>query len=150
MKTTTETERITLAQFIEAHGITMMSVRIPKRTDAVEWDAAARHWLCTLSRGGMNTGKGPLMAQMSIQFSQGSAHTKEPTCEDVLDCLAMDAGSVENSRGFEDWCAELGYDIDSRKAEATYRACYAQGKELEDFIGDAEAFQTLLWNTERL
>lgn len=142
----------TLAQFIEAHGITMTATRVASRPDKLnnDWDKTARHFVCTLSRGGMDTGKGPLAAQMTICFSQGSARTKPPTVEDVLDCLASDACGIENSNGFEDWASEYGYDTDSRKAEKIHEACSFQRDELRAFIGDSEAFKTLLFNTERL
>lgn len=153
MNTQTENDRMTLAQFIDAHGLTITATRIAARTDGNgdAWDSTARHWICTLSRGGMGTGKGPKMAEMTVQFSQGSAHTKAPTCEDVLDCLVSDAaGVIDAGLRFEDWCAEYGCDEDSRSAERTFNACKAQAQELERFIGGDEAFKTLLWNTERL
>lgn len=148
-----KTKNITLAQFIEELGITMTTIQIPKRPDVSkdDWHASARHFLCTLYRGGHNTGKGPQEADMQVYFSQGSAHTKPPTAEDVLDCLASDAAGMENARGsFEDWCAEYGYDTDSRKAYATFQTVCRQASELKVFLGSVIRFETLLWNIERL
>jgi len=48
-----------------------------------------------------------------------------------------DAQSVDDARDFEDWCAELGYDTDSRKAERTFRACQRIAERLRQFLGDA-------------
>lgn len=145
-------EQQTITQFIEAHGITLATTRIPARSDGLgdSWEKTARHFLCTLRRGGNGTGKGPQVAEMSICFSQGSAHTKPPTVEDVLDCLAQDAAGIENSRSFDDWCGEYGYDSDSRKAEKTYRACKEQHEQLRRFICSPASFNELLFNTERL
>lgn len=72
-----------------------------------------------------------------------------PSCEDVMDCLASDACGIKNARNFADWCAEYGYDEDSRKAEKTYLACQAQHQQLRAFL-NAAAFSALLFNTERL
>lgn len=70
-----------------------------------------------------------------------------PGCAEVLDCLASDASSADSS--FEDWCAELGYDTDSRKAYSTYQACLGIANQLKGFLSP-DNYETLLWNTERL
>jgi hypothetical protein len=85
---------------------------------------------------------------MKVPFSQGSAHTENPTLEDVLDCLALDASGVENAKDFEDWCGEYGYDIDSRKAEKIYNVCKQQAEQLKTLLG-TDAYEQLLWHTER-
>ena len=46
----------------------------------------------------------------------------KPEVLDVLNCLVADAQCVEYS-DFADFCAELGYDEDSRKAHSIYQAC---------------------------
>ncbi len=97
------------------------------------------HWLCTLEANSK---------AMQITFSMGQGHKgAKPELTEVLSCLASDASSVE-SDDFEDWCSEMGYDTDSRKAERTYKACKAEAVKLEDFLG-RDAFQTLCWHTER-
>lgn len=75
--------------------------------------------------------------------------TFKPEIEDVLNCLAMDASSVENARDFEDFANELGYDSDSRSAEKTYRICQEQARELESLLGRTN-YQVLLFETETL
>ncbi len=70
---------------------------------------------------------------MSLDFWQGSAVTSDPTAEGVLECLLSDASGADES--FEDWCAELGYDSDSRKAEAIYKAVKRQTEKLRRFLG---------------
>ncbi len=45
-----------------------------------------------------------------------------PVLTDVLACLVMDSSSVDCSN-FNDWCSDLDYDTDSRKAEKMYREC---------------------------
>lgn len=72
--------------------------------------------------------------KMTTPFYTGSA-LGEPSLADVMECLASDASTVENSRGFEDWAEDLGYDTDSRSAEATYQACVKQTDKLRRLLG---------------
>jgi hypothetical protein len=99
------------------------------------------HWRCTINRKGGS--------RMSLTFSMGRALLGKPTLADVLDCLASDASSFENTPAFEDWAGELGYDIDSRAALKTFNTVANQSRALKRVLG-AEAYETLLWNTERL
>jgi hypothetical protein len=78
---------------------------------------------------------------MSLDFWQGSAHTDDPTVSDVLSCLLSDSMAVDQA--FEDWCGDLGYDTDSRKAESTYRACVRSGEALQRVLGDQ--YETFLY-----
>jgi hypothetical protein len=72
-------------------------------------------------------------------FFQGSAHTKEPTAADVLSCVCMDASFGEQS--FEDFCSDLGYDPDSRKAEQTWKTCVRMAPKVRRLLGkDFEMF----------
>jgi hypothetical protein len=84
--------------------------------------------------------------QMTIYFSMGIGLDHEPKAEEVLDCLSSDSSSVENNN-FEDWCRDLGYDTNSRKAEKIYKICQKQAEKLEKFLGK-ELYKELLWNTE--
>lgn len=83
------------------------------------------HWKCVLSYKGR---------RMTVHFSMGPAHHKEPTAEDVLDCLFSDASSADES--FEEWCGCYGYDTDSRKAELTYKAVQKQTAGLRRLLGE--------------
>lgn len=57
-----------------------------------------------------------------------------PALRDVLYSLVLDSG-VLDSRSFEDWASEFGYDTDSRKAEDMYRACRDIAYKMESLIG---------------
>jgi hypothetical protein len=59
-----------------------------------------------------------------------------PDICDVVACLVSDASAID-CRSFEDWASDLGYDTDSRKAEATYRACLETGLALRASLGNA-------------
>jgi hypothetical protein len=101
-------------------------------------------WKCTLEYNGRKletsyrTGVGhcrkPAGAQPQWQFDKtiDGTHTRElwyrnpkapiaPSVADVLHSLVSDGMSAQSE--FEDWCCELGYDSDSRKAYATYQEC---------------------------
>ena len=53
------------------------------------------------------------------------------TAAQVLGSVAQDCrGPYVDRQSFEDWCSEYGYDTDSRKAEATFRACREGGERL--------------------
>lgn len=59
-----------------------------------------------------------------------------PKAADVISSLVLDA-SVLDEPSFEAWADNLGYDKDSRSAEATYRACLDTALKLRAMIGDA-------------
>lgn len=44
-----------------------------------------------------------------------------PDVADVVHCLLMDASGTDET--FEEWAGNLGFDPDSRKAEAAFKAC---------------------------
>lgn len=126
--------------FIRNHGIHFdceWADTNPNMQNDDEWMRSASHWKCTFRKG---------KRRMTSYFSQGSAISREPEAADVLDSLASDANCVTGS--FEDFCSDLGYDSDSRKAERTYKICKRYAGKLEKFLG-SEAFEELLYKTER-
>lgn len=58
-----------------------------------------------------------------------------PSAAAVLASLCSDATSADRTT-FEDWCGDLGYDTDSRKAEKMYHACIKTNAELRAFLCD--------------
>lgn len=83
------------------------------------------HWLVRLERP--DAGEGT--RDMELVYSMGSGHNgREPTLDEVLECLQMDADSVAHSPGFEEWAEECGFDTDSRAAERTWRAVMSQAE----------------------
>jgi hypothetical protein len=71
--------------------------------------------------------------QMTVPFFMGPALTHEPTDKDVIPCLLTDYSVMNDS--FEDFCANFGYDEDSRKAEKIYNQSIKNGKKLENLFG---------------
>lgn len=58
-----------------------------------------------------------------------------PNLADVLYSLCSDADAID-SPTFEEWAENIGYDTDSRKAEAIYRACLEIALKLRAALGD--------------
>lgn len=58
-----------------------------------------------------------------------------PTAYDVLARISSD---WQCPTTFKEWCAEYGYDEDSRKAEATYRRCRDFAYKLRCFFSETE------------
>ena len=148
-----DTKLKTVTEFVRENQITVDVLRVhenPNRDrsnkEEARWDRGASHWSVQFRFEGMG-------AEMNARtfetyYSMGAAHTKAPKAVDVLNCMAMDASSVENARSFEEWASELGYDEDSRRAEHTFKLCETQAQELKAFLG-AERYEELLWKTER-
>lgn len=110
-----------------AMGVTLKATRTESRDNADNWSADASHWLCTVAHNGK---------RMSVAYSMGAAHTGEPKLPDVLNCLLRDAESADES--FADWCSNLGYSEDSRKAERMYRACKRTAASLARLFNGSE------------
>lgn len=56
--------------------------------------------------------------------------------DQIFDMLISEAMTAENCPRFEDYCAELGEDTDSRKAHETWSALHDQRVKLVEFLGD--------------
>jgi hypothetical protein len=64
-------------------------------------------------------------------------YVKKPSAASVLYCLLSDASL--GAELFADFCADLGYDEDSRKALAIYEECQKTAAQLRMFTGDERA-----------
>lgn len=137
-----DTKTVTLEQFITEQQLEM-SV-LPVRRNPHMDVQMPRNFDCTITMVGRGNHE-----PMTVYFSQGSAHKKNPTLAEVLDCLASEASGVDNARSFEDWASEYGYDLDSRKAERAYQICKKQAQELKALLGQ-DAYNQLLYSTEGL
>lgn len=72
--------------------------------------------------------------RFSFDYWQGRGIEHDPDIVSVLDCLLSDARGGEAS--FEEFCAEFGYDTDSRKAEKIWQACVKYSKAMKRLLGD--------------
>lgn len=137
MSTDTST---TMTDFLTRVPVKMTATRYqPSPDTGAQWDRAASHWRCVLWHEGR---------KIQVAFHMGQALTGPPTFAAVLDCLASDAAGYENASDFADWCAEYGYDADSRKAERIFRQIERQTGSLARLLG-VELYEKLLWHVER-
>ncbi len=67
-------------------------------------------------------------------FSTGPGWDREPTTADVVESVLSSQGADEQS--FEEWCGDFGYDTDSRKALATFKACRVEARAVRRLLGD--------------
>ena len=131
-----------LSQFIVQSKIRMKSAPADHNPNMEEsdWSRTASHFKCVLVRGNR---------RMTTYFSMGSAFNREPDAAEVLDSIAFESIAIDNALSFEGWCADCGYDPDSRRAERTYKVCQKQVKRARHFLG-ADLYRELLYNVERL
>jgi hypothetical protein len=95
-----------------------------------DWQRNANSYRCTLHYKGR---------QYSLDYWQGIGISHDPRADDVLDCLMVDA--LAGDQTFDDFCADFGYDSDSRKAEKIWRACQLVAKNMKRLLGkDYETF----------
>lgn len=131
---------MTIREFIASAGIAFSKApeRVglnPNMPDSGNMD----HWKVYMRCG---------RSRMSTYFSKGFGHKGEaPTLPEVLDCLASDASSADQY-SFEEWCDNLGFNVDSRQAERTYQTVSKQTDKLRKFLGDS-AYDTLVNHVER-
>ena len=62
-------------------------------------------------------------------------HKSKPSAYDVLACISSDSYCSDT---FSDWCADLGYDTDSRKSLATFKRCRKFAKKINSFFNAGE------------
>ncbi len=98
---------------------------VDENPNMMDMPSGSYHYRVTLKRRGR---------QMTVPFSMGPALDHEPGASEVLSCLVSDASSSDQD--FDNWCADYGYDTDSRKAERTFRAVAAQSAKLRTFLGE--------------
>lgn len=94
-----------------------------------DWDHYA--YTITLSR---LTQEGPY--RFTVPYKMGTGLKGGPTLADVLYSVLSDGDS--GGWDFEGFCAEFGYDEDSRRAHAAWQACRATADHLTRMFSDAE------------
>lgn len=125
----------TFAERIKFNRINMTSQRVQENPNMDDFEGD--HWKVRLTCQGRS---------LTTYFSQGYGHNgKEPEVEAVLSCLVSDAQAGQDD--FEEFCSNLGYDNDSRRAERIHKACVSTGKRLEQFLG-SELLSVFMYETE--
>ena len=77
-----------------------------------------------------------LYGRRYLQRVQELRKPQTPPIAGLLYSIILDSTSAEQS--FESWCAELGYDSDSRKALSTYMACQENSDKLRRVFSPAQ------------
>lgn len=126
-----DTTYTTIEQFVEAAGITAEAKMVDNNPnlpgDAADY-WAANHYEVTLRRANSDQ-------TMTVYYSMGPAHLREPEAVDVMSSLLLEATGVDGMP-FEDWAIEYGYSPYSRTSKHTYNTIKAQAEELRTFLGE--------------
>ncbi len=146
--TTPRKESESIQDFIERLDIRAIARQVKTNPNMSDMPAGSTHWRVRIAIG---RPLDPVHAprEMVVPFSMGPALKGPPDVATVLDCLASDSSGVDQGAGFEDWCADLGFDSDSRKAFRIYSTVQRQARELAEFLGQAE-YGALLRKVERM
>jgi len=105
--------------------------------DNPEW-MEADGWTCKLRYQGR---------QMTFPFYMGMGlNGREPGLDDVLHCLLSDWDAGEQS--FEEFCSDMGYDEDSRRAEKVWQTCRKAAERTARLFRDKEALAQLVEELE--
>ncbi len=124
----------TLTQAMNYANIETTIDKTEPPTDADKWQKRAYNYRVTfLIRGLVKSND----RSMVVPFSTGYGWDRQPSPAEVMRCVLSDAMTVHPSYGsyrFEEWADDLGYDTDSRKAEATFRTMQEQAYELETLL----------------
>lgn len=70
------------------------------------------------------------------RWREDNAKPVAPSSAGVLYSLIRDGEAIDQS--FTDWCSDLGYDEDSRKALQTYDECCKSGQKLRKLFNPAQ------------
>jgi len=138
------TDKVSIEARIREAGITMTVEKVDRNptcdtADPDRWPID--NWKCLLRMG--------RAYRMTVYYSKSRTYRgTEPTAAEVLNCLANDSAMVENYRSFEDFCSDLGYNSDSRRAKRIWHACNHQAGRLKRFLG-VDLYFTLLWGKDK-
>lgn len=138
----------TLVDYVRAHDIQIEILSGPDHETEIQHDGTRwEHYAYELELR-----NGELGTTMTLSWRQGIGITEDPDerPEQILDCIIGDAWGYEQADGFESWAGEYGYDCDSRKAEATYKAVGKTTNDLIDFLGGKPELEKLALHYERL
>lgn len=100
------------------------------------WNGSARDWPYRLAEFETESGFAARGFTMGSVLSADRKRPILPKIGDVIHSVITDS-SVLDAGGFDSWAQDLGFDPDSRKAEAIYRECMETATKLQSAIGPA-------------
>jgi len=130
-------------KFIASHGLSFRAVRVDSRPDGLgdiptDGPMVNKSWAQVENnhRRHFRVEFRTLASDFALvtHFSQGSAHTEEPTAAEVLECLASDARSVVDSADVLDFASEFGWELDTPEALNHLRRVFAGCTETLDAL----------------
>jgi len=122
---------MTVKEFCEKYRIKARSVRISDNPNIPDWKDAD-HYAVTLES---TTPGFPSNRAFNCFFSKGYGRGGEPPkAAEVLSCLLVDAQCV-GGYDFNEFCASLGYNPASRRAENIYSTVVHQTEALKSWMG---------------
>lgn len=123
----------TTATALEGYTITYV-----RTDDNPNWGGPHRAFKVTVTN--------PRGRRYTTPFCIGLAHT-EPTVEDVLEDMLMNASSYNSTQSFEEWAGELGYTWETRSERrriiGIYRHCERQSAKVQTFFTSEELEQVI-------
>lgn len=106
-----------------------------KNTKAPGWGSPhGNHYRVTISRA-------KPASRITFDYWGSINDRKAGTHPTAYDALASISGGLQTPETFGDFCAEFGYDTDSRKAHATWKRCLTLSHRLKAFFTPEEQEQ---------
>lgn len=98
-----------------------------------EWGGGGRPWECDQWRVVIKSESGS--AQHTFDYYTGLGLRRDgapdqPSVANVLHALLMDSSTSDQK--FQEWCDEMGYSSDSRRAYTVYKACLRIARKLRE------------------
>lgn len=119
----------TLAELLQEKQVTVSIKPIKKRKDMHDFiDSAARHFSVEITSPSH---------VVEFEYSAGSA-ARDPEPADVLHCAIDEHDLYQQFNSFDDFCRNLGYDADSRKALRLWEALESQAKDVEQLMAASD------------
>lgn len=99
------------------------------------WELSAKRWQPDVIAWECENGKQGRFHHWARGFRGGDTPIL-PKAEDVIASLVLDSSVLDFST-YESWASDFGYDPDSRKGEAIYRACLEIALKMRSGLGEA-------------
>lgn len=118
---------VNMQEYVEREGITVTAGTGVLGRDSDGWEATK--FALTIKRS-----DGRVMRRVSWRQGTGVKTHPSESPADVMWALIHDARCGDTS--FDEFCQELGYESDSRKAYGAWKACRRTRDRLTEFLGE--------------